>query len=146
MGRYSHGMAATIVGTNVRPVYGILSTATVTPILRQVEVTNTTNTACVYKLVNLTGGTPGASQAERRYRRNGPPALCDPRAGWTADATIGEDLGYRFNLGAAVGAGVIQPFGAEGLEGELGATAAIGILLVSGAPATGPEVAFTWDE
>jgi hypothetical protein len=146
MARYSNGMASTIVGTATLPVYGLLSTASVTPILRAVKVTNTTATACVYKLVNLTGGTPGASQPERRHRRNAPAAACDPRAGWTVAATIGEDLGYRFNLGAAVGAGEIETFGAEGLEGELGATAAIGLLIVSGSPSTGPEVSFVWDE
>jgi hypothetical protein len=146
MARYSSGMASTIVGTAVRPCFALLQTATVTGVLRGMKVTNTTDTAAVYELVNITAGTAGASQVERRHRRNSPAASCDPRAGWTADATVGERTGYIFDLSAAKGAGMYETFGESGLEGELGATSALGLVLVTGAPASGPYVAMIWDE
>jgi hypothetical protein len=110
------------------------------------KVTNTTDTACVYRLVNLTAGTAGTNTTIRKHRRNAPTASCLGKNGWTADATIGEDTGYYFDLGAAKGSGAYETFGAEGLEGELGATSALGLVLVIGAPASGPIVAATWDE
>jgi hypothetical protein len=144
MARYSSGMTATIVGSTTLPIFGLLQGASVTGVLRKVALLNTTSTACTYRLVNLTGGTAGASQVERRHRRNSPAATCDPRAGWTVAATIGEDTGYRFVLGAAVGAGAIEVFGDSGLEGELGATSALGLVPVG----TGQicEVYLEWDE
>jgi len=144
MARYSSGMTATIVGTTTLPIFGLLQTASVTGVLRKITLLNTTSTACTYRLVNLTGGTPGASQPERRHRRNAPAASCDPRAGWTVAATIGEDTGYRFVLGAAVGSGAIEVFGDTGLEGELGATSALGLVPIGNGQIC--EVYAEWDE
>lgn len=145
MARYSSGMLADGAGTTLRPVFALLATATVSGVLRQVEVTNSTDIACTYRLVNFTGGTAGAAQTARRHRRNAPPATCSPRAMWTADvAAIGEDTGYRFRLGAAQGSAWIETFGDEGLEVELGATSGLGLVPVG----TGQVVAvnFVWDE
>jgi hypothetical protein len=63
---------------------------------------------------------------------------------WTADATIGEDTGYRVVLGAAIGSGAIITIGDTGLEAELGPTSGLGLVPVG----TGQvcEVAFVWDE
>jgi hypothetical protein len=144
MARYSAGMTAAGAGTTLRPVFAILSTATVSPILRAVNFFNTTATACTYRLVNFTGGTAGAGQTERKYRRNGPTAICTTFGLWTADATIGEDTGYRAVIGAGAGNGAMITFGAEGLEAELGATSGLGLVPVG----TGQicEISFEWDE
>jgi hypothetical protein len=144
MSRYSSGMTAGGAGTTLRPVFALKATASVSGVLRQVEVVNTTDTACEYRLVNLTAGTPGATQTARRHRRNAPAAICVPVALYTADATIGEDTGYRFRLGAANGSAWIATFGDNGLEVELGATSALGLVPVG----TGQIVAvnFVWDE
>lgn len=144
MARYSTRFTTTGAGTTLRPVAAILSTATVTPILRQLAVFNTTTTACEYRLVQFTGGTAGADQTERRHRRNAPAASGVVKGLWTADATIGEDTGYGFKLGAADGSGVIEVFGGEGLEGDLGATAGLGLVPVG----TGQicVIQLVWDE
>lgn len=145
MARYSCGMTASIAGTSVRPNFGLLNTGSVTGVLREVGIFNTTSTACAYKLVRITGGTAGADQTEMRLRRTAPAASCVAKAGWTADATVDEDLGYRVQLGAAVGSGAILTFGAEGLEThDVGTTKGIGLIPIG----TGQicEVYFIWDE
>jgi hypothetical protein len=144
MARYSAGMTAAGAGTSVRPILGILSTATVAPVLRAINFFNTTATSCTYRLVNFTVGTAGAGQVERKYRRNAPPAVCLVFGLWTADATIGEDTGYRAVIGAGAGNGAMITFGAEGLEAELGSTSGLGLVPVG----TGQilEVTFEWDE
>jgi hypothetical protein len=144
MARYSAGMTAAGAGTTLRPILGILSTATISPILREVALWNTTAVECTYRLVNFTAGTAGTGQTERKHRRNAPAASCLVSGLWTADATIGEDTGYRMVLGAAKGSAAILTFGAEGLEAELGATSGLGLVPIG----TGQvcEVMFTWDE
>jgi hypothetical protein len=144
MARYSSRFLSSGAGTTLRPIGAILSTASVSPILRQVSLANTTTSACEYRLVQFTGGTAGAGQTERRHRRNSPAATSTVFDLWTVDATIGEDTGYGFQLGAAVGSGWIEVFGGEGLEGDLGATAGLGLVPVG----TGQicRVQFVWDE
>jgi hypothetical protein len=142
--RYSSGMTAAGAGTSVRPVLAILSTASVTGILREVHLFNTTATACAFKVVSLTGGTAGAAQVERKGRVNGPAAILTAFGLWTADATIVEDCGYRAQLAAAVGSGAILTFGADGLETALGSTAGIGLVPIGTGQVV--EVNFVWDE
>lgn len=144
MARYSAGMTAAGAGVALRPILGILSTATVSPVLREVGIYNTTATACTYRLVNFTGGTAGAAQVERKHRRNAPAAISTVFGLWTADATIGEDTGYRAIIGAGAGNGAVMTFGDTGLEAELGATSGLGLVPIG----TGQicEVYFVFDE
>jgi hypothetical protein len=137
-------MTAAGAGTTLRPIFGLVSTAAVAPTLREIGLFNTTSTACTYRLVTFTGGTAGAAQVERRYRRDSPVAVVAASGLWTVDATISEDTGYRIVCGAAVGSGGILTFGDTGLEGDLGATAGFGLVPVG----TGQvcEVYFVWDE
>lgn len=144
MARYSAGGTAAGAGTNLRPIQGLLGTATVSVILREITWTNTTATACTYRLVNFTGGTAGAGLTERRHRRNAPAATGTAFGLWTADATIGEDTGYRAVIGAGGGNGASLTFGAEGLESELGATSGLGLVPVGTGQVV--EVFFVWDE
>ena len=144
MGRYSAGMTAAGAGVALRPIIGLLSTATISPQLREVGLFNTTAVACTYRLVNFTGGTAGTGLTERKHRRDSPPALCLASGLWTADATIGEDTGYRMVLGAAIGSAAILTFGDGGVEAELGATSGLGLVPIG----TGQvcEVYLVWDE
>lgn len=146
MARYTCGMTATIAGTSLRPVFALLNTASVSGIIREVGVFNTTTTECVYKLVRFTGGTAGADQSEIKHRRTAPAASLTAKAGWTADASsVDDDCLARFELGAAKGSGFVATFGAEGVEShDVGTTKGIG-LIPSG---TGQivEVYFIWDE
>ena len=144
MARYSAGMTTAGAGTSVRPVFGLLSTATVTGQLREIQAWNTTATAVAFRVVSFTGGTPGADQTEHKNRPLSPAASCIAKGLWTADATIASDTGFHFQLGDAIGAAAVLTFGADGLETAAGATAGIGIVPVG----TGQviEVAFVWDE
>jgi hypothetical protein len=137
-------MTAAGAGTTVRPIFGLLATATFTPILREIHLWNTTVTACTYRLVNFTGGTAGAGQAERRHRRNAPAAVATAFGLWTADATVDEDTGFRIVVPAAIGGAGILTFGGEGVEPDLGSTDGLGLVPVG----TGQvcEVCFVWDE
>lgn len=143
MARYSCGGTAAGAGVAARPCMAILSTATVTPILREIAFTNTTATACTYRLVNFTGGTAGGGLTERKHRRNAPDSVVLGFGLWTADATIGEDTGYRAVVGAGAGNGAYLTFGDTGLEAELGATSGLGLVPIG----TGQicEIFFVWD-
>jgi hypothetical protein len=144
MARYASGMTAAGAGTSLRPIFGLLNTATVSGLVREIGLTNTTNTACAYRVVAFTGGTAGADQAETSFRANAPAATCVAKGLWTADATIDADFGYRIELGAAAGAGGILTFGDNGLEHDLGTTKGLGLVPIG----TGQvcEVYFVWDE
>lgn len=144
MARYSSGMTTTIAGTALRPVFALLNAAASSGLVREFHLFNTTTTACAFKVVKFTGGTAGAGQVEAKFRANAPAAVCAVVAGYTADVTIDEDTGIRAELGAAVGSGVILPFGDNGLEHGVGATKGIGLIPIG----TGQilEVAVIWDE
>lgn len=144
MARYSAGMVAAGAGTSLRPILAILSTATISGLIREIALFNTTATDCVYEVVRFTGGTAGADVAEVKHRPNSPAASMLAKQLWTADATIVDHTGDYFQLGAAKGAGVIQTYGDNGLETALGSTAGIGLVPVG----TGQvcTVKITWDE
>lgn len=144
MARYSAGMTAAGAGTTVRPIFGLLSTAAISCLIRQIDLWNTTATTCTYEVVRFTGGTAGTGQAEVKYRPNAAAASGTSFGLWTADATIVDHTGYKLVLGAAIGSAAILVFGENGLETALGSTAGIGLVPVG----TGQvcEVCFTWDE
>ena len=150
MARFSSG-ARTTAGTAARPMMSIYSAAASLGTLREVGCFNTTATAVEIFLSRLSdAGTQGAGLTEARHNIKGPPALCTTFTTHTADVTLGEDLGYRAVLGAAVGSGVIWTFGDSGLvigaadTAEL-VTLGIGIILETG---TGQicQTYFVWDE
>lgn len=133
-------------GTTARPCIAILSTASVTPVVREVKVVNRVATACTYELVRFTGGTAGADIAELKHRYDAPAATSLAKTLWTADVTTVDERIELFELGAAVGAGEVAVFGDVGLQGVVGATKGIGLVLVGSAPASGPTIKLTWDE
>ena len=116
MARFSAGVL-TGAGTSVRPMISLYNPAASVGILREVGAFNTTSTAVAIRLVRLTTtGTQGAGLTEARYNPKGPAALCTAFTTHTADATVGDDLGYRAVLGAAVGSAVIWTFGDHGIQ------------------------------
>ena len=150
MARFSAGVRTT-AGTALRPMMSLYSPAATVGTLREVGCFNTTATALEIFLTRLTAvGTQGAALVEARFNPKKPPALCTAFTTHTADATLGDDLGYRAVLGAAIGSGVIWTFGDDGLViGEPDAVEAvtngIGIILETG---TGQicQTYFVWDE
>ncbi len=150
MPRFSAGVL-TGAGTSLRPMISVYSAAGSTGVLREVGVFNTTATAVAIMLTRLTTtGTQGAGLTEARHNPKKPPALCTAFTSHTADATLGDDLGYRAVLGASVGSGVIWTFGDDGIAiGEPDAVEAvtngIGVILENG---TGQacQAYLIWDE
>ena len=150
MARFSAGVRST-AGTSLRPMMSLYSAAASVGTLREVGCFNTTATAVEIFLTRLTAtGTQGVGLTEARYNMKGPPALCTAFTTHTADATLGEDLGYRAVLGAAVGSGVIWTFGDSGLvigaaDAVEAVTNGIGIILENG---TGQicQTYMVWDE
>lgn len=143
MGRYSAGMTAAGAGTTVRPIFGVMATAAVTPKLREVGLFNTTATACTYELVQYTGGTAGATVTAFSHSNDSlATPTCLAKQLWTADDTGTVKTGYRMVLGAAIGSACILTF--ERLMPALGATVGLGLVPVG----TGQvcEVYFVWEE
>ena len=145
MSRYSAG-ALTTAGTALRPQISLYNIASFSFVLREVGLTNTTAVATAEKLTYLTAaGTPGTGLTETKYRENALAASATAFNTHSADATLGGDLGYRASLGAAVGAGVIWTFGAEGISPPVGTANGVGVILENGT-AQGLQAYMVWDE
>lgn len=145
----TNGATMTGVGSTTLPAMALTPTAANRLELVEIAITNTTTTACIYKLVRWTGGagTPGATIT------NGGPHIFEDtvtgvlRHAYTVAPTTVVDLGYRFRIPGAIGAGVIRPLAAAGVGVVVSANTAwgIGLMLDSG---TGQlcDVDWTWVE
>jgi len=145
MARYSAG-ALTSAGSTTLPIISLYAAASVGGALREVGVFNTTTTAVALKLVRLTtAGTQGAALVEGKHDPNSVAASCTAVNTHSIAPTLGDDLGYRAVLGAAIGAGVIWVFGGTGLIIPTGTGNGIGVIVENG---TGQacQAALTWDE
>ena len=117
MARFSAGKL-TGAGSTTLPIISLYTAAATVGTLREVGVFNTAATAVALKLVRLdTTGTQGAALVNSRHHPKKPPALCKAFTTHTGSPgpTLGDDLGYRTVLGAAIGAGVIWTFGDDGI-------------------------------
>ena len=146
MARYSTGVL-TGAGTTLLPIISLYSIAGVSPVIREIGLTNTTTTAVALKLTYLTtAGTPGTGLTETKYRDG---AIAASATGFTTHTgtgpTFGNDLGYRASLGAAIGAGVIWTFGEQGITPPVGTANGVGVVPENG---TGQacQAYITWDE
>lgn len=150
MPRFSSG-DRTGAGSTTLPLLSIYSAAASTGVLREVGIFNTTATALEVYLSRLTtAGTQGAGLVEARYNPKKQPALCTVFTTHTVAPTLGDDLGYRAVLGAAIGSGVVWTFGDDGImiaepDAVEAVTNGIGILIENG---TGQvcQAYMVWDE
>ena len=145
MARYSAGVLST-AGSTALPLMSLYSAASVGAQLREVGVFNTSSTAVAVKLARLTAqGTPGSGLTEGKHDPDSVAASATAFATHSADATVGNDLGYRATLGAAAGAGVIWTFGESGILVPTGTANGIGVVVENG---TGQacQIYFVWDE
>ena len=145
MARYSAGATSTNAGTSARPIGSLFAIASVSGTIREVGIFNTTDVSCVMKLVRLTAaGTPGTGLTEAKHNDRAVTASMTAFNSHSADATVGDDLGYRVVLGAAKGSGVVWTFGDTGILIPSGTANGVGILPVG----TGQvcEFYFVWDE
>ena len=150
MARFSAGVL-TGAGTSLQPMMSLYSPAASIGVLREVGAFNTTATAVAIFLTRLTAtGTQGAALTEARFNPKKPPALCTAFTTHTVNATLGDDLGYRAQLGAAVGSGVIWTFGDDGIMiGEPDALEVVGNgigLILENGTGQALQAYFVWDE
>ena len=138
------GEIMTGVGTTTLPAQALVGTATNRLELIEIAITNTTSTACVYKLMRIsTAGTPGTSLTSTPHDPTDTITGVVKQAYTSTAPTSGADFGYRFEIPANVGAGVIRPLNPGGVGLIIPATAAAGIGLFI-ATGTGQICAVDW--
>jgi hypothetical protein len=146
MSRY-YATTTTAAGSTTLPACALIGGTGAHIRIRQIEVFNTTATACTYTLCRLsTAGTPGTAATSRLSNSSDTAtAVGVLRGTYTSTAPTTVELGRKFPLGAAVGSGIILPF--EDYELTIPATAAAGIgLLVTSGTGQILEVSFAWQE
>lgn len=148
MARFSLGALSAGAGSTTLPLLSLYSAAASAFALREVGVTNTTATGVAIKLVRLsTTGTQGGavSGTQIGYDVARPTPACKVFNTHTVAPTIADDLGYRAQLGAAVGSGVIWTFGDIGIRTAVAVTNGVGVIIENG---TGQvcQIYFVWDE
>lgn len=145
MPTYTAGVLTT-AGSTTLPIAALVGTAAVRPKIREIGVFNTTGTAVAVKLCRLsTAGTPGtAATVDKSSDPEGSAAVASLRNTYTSTAPTITDAGYRAQLGAASGSGVVWTF-PSGLAIPAIAAAGVGVVVESG---TGQacEVYFSWEE
>ena len=146
MARYMTGGLSAGAGSTTLPLMSVYSAASVAGTFREVGVFNPTATGVAVKLVRLsTTGTQGAGlAAPSKYN---PDSAAASMAGFQTHtvAPTTSDLGYRTQLGAAIGSGVIWTFGDLGIRIPVATTSGIGVMIENG---TGQvcQIYFIWDE
>src|SRR5262245_29339321 len=114
--------------------------------MRECGISNTTATAVAHALKILTSaGTQGGTLTEAKQDDNSVTSACQGFNTHTAGTPIGSDLGYRAQLGAAVGSAFVWTFGDVGLRVPLTTANGIGVATENG---TGQIIQFyfVWDE
>jgi len=146
MPRYSAG-CKTGAGSTTLPLISLYAAAAAVGKIREIGAFNTTSTAVDIKLVRLTtAGTQGAGLVEAKHDPLCSAANCSAfNTHSSTGPTLGDDLGYRASLGAAIGSGVIWTFGDTGLILPVGVANGVGIIIESG---TGQilQAYIVWDE
>lgn len=145
MGRHSGG-GRLAVGSTTFPLISLYAAAATRPTLREVGLFNTTAVALEVYLCRLTStGTQGAAIVEAEHDPEGAPPLCTLWQTHSGAPSLGEDLGFRGVIGAAIGAGLILTFGADGIRTPVGTGNGLGILIENG---TGQicQGYMVWDE
>jgi len=145
MAEFSAG-ALTTAGSTTLPILSLYAAAGTRAVLREVGITNTTDTSLALKLVRLTStGTQGAGIVEAEHDPDGSPPLCSAFQTHTVAPSLGDDLGYRAHIAAAKGAGVVWVKGSRGIVIPIATTSGIGVIVENG---TGQacQVYFVWEE
>lgn len=145
MARYSAGVK-TAAGSTTLPLMSVYAAAGSGLSLRQIGISNTTVTPVDLKLVRLTtAGTQGAGLTEAKHNPGSPAAACTAFTTHTVAPTLGDDFGYRWSFGGAIGSGVIETFGDTGLVVGAGVANGIGVVVENGS-GVACQIFFVWDE
>jgi hypothetical protein len=136
---------STVVGTTLRAIASVFSTATKPFRLRECGVSNTTSTEVAVALVFFTNATGvGTGITEVEWDSNDATPLCTAFAGHTADGAVSAAI-RQWTLGAVKGSGVIWTFGDMGLVVPTGTANGVGIICPTG---TGQilDYYYDWEE
>jgi hypothetical protein len=133
MARYVAG-ALTTAGSTTLPVFALVGGTTVVARIREIGVFNTTATAVALKLCRLsTAGTPGTTITPASLPVFDPAgSLVTVRNTYSGTAPTTTDLGYRVQLGAAVGSGFVWTWDDWELTTDKVASNGIGALVENG--------------
>jgi hypothetical protein len=146
MARYSAGVK-TAAGSTTLPIMSLYAAAASAGSIYEIGVFNTTATAVDLKLVRLTSAaTQGAGLVEAKHNPDSVAASCTAFTTHSSTGpTLGDDLGFRASLGAAIGAGMIWTFGSTGLRIPVGVANGVGVIVENG---TGQvcQAYFVWEE
>lgn len=145
---FAAGALSAGVGSTTLPVGSLYGGAAGRVVIREVGITNTTNTALTLKLVRLTtAGTRGTglTNAELQSEWTGTPVGAAYNTHTSTGPTLGDDLGYRAVIAAAAGSGVVWVKGGGGIVIPATANAGVGIIVENG---TGQIIQFyfVWEE
>lgn len=144
MARHSSGVL-TAAGSATLPIISLYAVAANGGKLVEVGVFNTTATAVALSLIRLTtAGTQGSGLTESNHDP-AVPALMTAFTTHSGAPTLGDDLGYRGVLGAAVGSGIIWTMSGGGIIIPVGTGNGIGLIIENG---TGQicQAYMVWDE
>lgn len=146
MSRFASG-GLTTAGSTTLPLASLYGAATGRVFITKIGIFNTTSTAVALKLVRLTtaGTRPTAWTAASISMEDTATAVALAYGTHTVAPTLGADLGYRWQLGAAVGSGVVETWPDRVLTITATANAGIGLIVENG---TGQPVQFyvEWGE
>lgn len=126
--------ALTSAGSTTLPVIALVGGATVLARVVEIGVFNTTATAVALKLCRLTtAGTPGTAATTGAPRGFDPAtAIASVRNTYTGTAPTTSDLGFRTQLGAAIGSGFVFTFNDFEVTTAAAAASGVGVLVENG--------------
>jgi len=145
MGRYSTG-GLTTAGSTTLPIISLYGGAgTKQGRIVEVGITNTTTTGFAIKLVRLTtNGTLGTGLTEAFHDPQTASPNCQGFNTHSGNPSLGDDLGYRATIGAALGAGIVWTFGGGGIT--TGASPnGVGVIVENGT-GQAAQAYMVWDE
>jgi hypothetical protein len=147
MARYSGGWRTTGAGSTTLPAAALVAAANNDVYVVEIGVSNSTATACnVAVRRHTTAGTPGTGQSEIPWDPDSTAATATLLDTYTSSGpTLTAGFYRNFDLGAAIGSGVIWTFSGRGLRIPKGTGNGICVLPGVG---TGQilDVYFEWDE
>jgi hypothetical protein len=132
-------------GSITLPLFSVYAGAAIAGTFRECGVFNTTATGVAVKLARAsTTGTQGGSVTAAKYNPDSAAAGMGGFNTHTVAPTI-TDAGYRAQLGAAVGSGVVWTFGDLGIRLAAAVTNGLCVVVENG---TGQvcQIYFVWDE
>lgn len=132
MARFVAG-GLTTAGSTTLPIIALVGGTTVLARIREIGLFNTTATAVALKLCRIsTAGTPGTTLTASAMNTDPAAAVATVRNTYTSTAPTTTDLGFRCQLGAAIGSGFVFTFDDFDLTTLVAANAGVGVLVENG--------------